>query len=106
MFFTRHRKLGPDETEIIGEWILVKGKVKADKNCERIKYLIRKNLVKKAVSKQSGGWETLYQDPGDLRYWELTFPKSSWHGGGPPALINLSEEDAKKKYDFDGSGKR
>jgi len=101
MFFKSYQKLRNDETEIIGRWNLVNGKVLIDQNCERIEHLISSALVKKAISKESGGWETLYQDPSDLRFWELTYPQSGWHGGGPPALINLTEDEAKQKYDFD-----
>lgn len=101
MFFMQVKKLNPDETEIIGAWNSVDGKVEADKNCERIDRLITGHLVKKAISKECGGWETLYQDPSDLRFWELNYPKSNWHGGGPPALIHLSNEEARSKYNFE-----
>ena len=40
-----------------------------------------------------GGWETLYRDPDDGRFWKLTFPKGHLHGGGPPALILVSIDE-------------
>jgi len=78
---------------------MVKNKVKINENCERIEYLISRYFIKK--NRSEDGWEVLYQDPSDLRFWELTYPNSDWHGGGPPALIHLSVEAAKKKYDFE-----
>ena len=42
------------------------------------------------LNASGGGWETLYRDPDDGRFWKLTFPKSYMHGGGPPALILVS----------------
>ena len=96
--FKSHKKPEPNETEIIGSWELIENKVKKDENCDRIEHLISQYFIKKAVTKD--GWESLYQDPLDLRFWEHTYPNSAWHGGGPPALINISEEKAKKKYNF------
>jgi hypothetical protein len=40
----------------------------------------------------------LYVDASDGRYWELIYPDSQLHGGGPPTLRNLSEASARKKY--------
>ena len=45
-----------------------------------------------------GGWSALHFDPADGRLWELTFPESRLHGGGPPLLHVVSEEEAREKY--------
>jgi hypothetical protein len=50
------------------------------------------------ISKRWGAWETLFQDHDDGRYWERTYPNSEMHEGGPPALVCVSEEEAKAKY--------
>lgn len=60
--------------------------------------LTRAYLTKVAVSEAFGGWETLYQDPADLRFWELTYPHGEMHGGGPPTLKSLTVQEAKSKY--------
>jgi hypothetical protein len=88
--------LEPDETELIGQWILVDGEVDGDDACLRIQYLVSERLKK--PGKDRRGWETLFRDPRDGRYWERTYPNSSWHGGGPPALISLTEAQARAKY--------
>jgi hypothetical protein len=87
-------KLQPNETDLIGEWKVVGGKVVGNEACERIDLLTSQYLEHIAV----GNWEKLYRDPEDGRYWELTYPHSDWHGGGPPRLTCLSEEEAQTKY--------
>jgi len=48
-----------------------------------------------------GGWSRLYLDPVDGRYWELIYPQSEIHGGGPPRLAHISADAAKIKYGVD-----
>lgn len=73
-------KLRADETELEGRWIAENGLVRADATCERIARLIINALKKVAVSEENGGWETLYQDPQDGRYWEHTYSHGEMHG--------------------------
>jgi hypothetical protein len=68
----------------------------ADVAAKRIAELTRSYLNK--VASSASGWETLYQDPTDLRFWELTYPLGEMHGGGPPTLKSLSVQEAKNKY--------
>lgn len=91
-------KLKPDERELIGQWVLVDGKVRRDAVCERIEWLIAHQLKEIAISKQWGAWETLFQDPDDGRFWERTYLQGSSHGGGPPSLRVLSPDQARVKY--------
>jgi hypothetical protein len=91
-------RLSSQEAELVGKWVVENGQVRADDVCERIEWLTSQHLRKIAISKQSGGWETLFQDADDGRYWERTYPQSQMHGGGPPALKCLSREQAKIKY--------
>jgi immunity protein 27 of polymorphic toxin system len=87
-------RLKPEETDLLGKWAVVKGEVVRDATSDRIETLTEQHLEKIA----GGGWETLFRDPGDGRYWERTYPESSWHGGGPPRLTYLSNEQARAKY--------
>lgn len=91
-------KITSSETDIVGNWITVVGKVRADEACERIEWLTTHDLRRVAVSPQSGGWETLFQDPNDGRFWEKTYPQGEMHGGGPPRLTALSVEKAHQKF--------
>lgn len=72
----------PDEIEI--------------KNSQRIGYLTKNHF--KETSTREEGWTILYLDPLDSRYWELSYPHSERHGGGPPLLKCLSSADARKLY--------
>ena len=92
-------KLQPDETQLIGEWKLVNGVVVGNEACDRIDLLTSEYL--KHIATDASGWEKLYRDPEDGRYWEHTYPHSEMHGGGPPTLTCISAEEAKRKYGVD-----
>lgn len=77
---------------------MVDGKIIGDATCDRVHFLVENQLEVLGYSPESGAWETLFHDSGDGRYWERTYPHGDWHGGGPPALITLSEEQAREKY--------
>ena len=96
------KKLEPNETELIGEWISAgRGSpVRGNEACDRIQWLTSEILEKVGVDPKSAGWEKLFRDPKDGRYWLLTYPKSEMQGGGPPALrhMPLSAEEVKEKF--------
>lgn len=89
-------QIRPDETELVGRWESVNGTIQGDSVTSRIKKLTRDYLTK--IARSESGWETLYRDPEDLRFWELTYPQSEMHGGGPPTLRCLSRQEVKRKY--------
>jgi hypothetical protein len=88
-------KINKEETKIVGHWIFDGSKMTTDEACKRIESLVAGYLIKITTD---GGWDILYQDPEDKRYWELIYPNSEMHGGGPPSLILLSEVQVKEKY--------
>jgi len=88
--------LRSDETELVGTWKLQDGKMIEDDVSLRIRKLIDEELRPIAVT--NGGWDKLFQDPVDQRFWELTYPSSDSHGGGPAALRLISSDEARKKY--------
>lgn len=96
----RMEPLKPNEEDLTGKWIEVDGNVEGDATTKRIRWLTSGILEKIAISKEDGAWETLFRDGNDGRYWERTYPQSGLHGGGPPRLWHISEEEARKKYDF------
>jgi hypothetical protein len=89
-------KLKPNEVELVGKWIVVNGAVDGDDTCKRIEELIACPLQQ--VGSTDAGWTKLFIDKADGRYWELTYPNSDWHGGGPPMLTCVTEEFARSKY--------
>jgi hypothetical protein len=88
--------LNPEERDLIGQWVRSNGGVVGDVTEDRIEELIASYLEK--VATDWSGWETLYRDPQDGRFWELTYPTGEYHGGGPKRLTNISLEHARGKY--------
>lgn len=74
----------PNETVLIGETYLVEGKVCKGSVFFRIEQLISASLIK--IKTDESGWNSIYQDPNDSRYWELSFPESHLQGEGVPVL--------------------
>ena len=90
------KNLLPHETLLEGKLFEFKGNILGNAVCDRIQHLITSHLMK--IGYTSSGWEALYKDPGDGRYWELVFLQGELHGGGPPTLRLLSDIEAKTKY--------
>jgi len=84
------------ETDLVGAWLMKREKVVADPIYQRIEWLISQHLVQ--LGADSSGWDELYRDPSDDRLWELTWPQSEMHGGGPPRLTCLTIDSARRKY--------
>ena len=74
----------------------VDGRIVADDVCDRITSLVESELLHIATSKD--GWEKLYRDPVDGRYWELPYPQGELQGGDPDALLLVEPGQARKKY--------
>ena len=89
-------KLSKTENKLIGKWIYENGVMRKDEFSQRIEWLISNHLKKITIDET--GWDALYIDHDDNRLWELTYPQSEMHAGGPPSLIHISSEEAKKKY--------
>jgi hypothetical protein len=85
-----------EERVLIGKWIEQGDRVVGDEICKRIEKLIADCL--RRVGNREGGWTVLYLDDETGIYWELTFPESGMHGGGPPALTRLEFEEVKTLY--------
>ncbi|UFH59579.1 Imm27 family immunity protein [Sulfurovum mangrovi] len=85
-----------EETIIEGQWQSNGKEIIVDDVCKRIEWLISEVLEEIGVD--TSGWKTLYQDPKDNRKWVLYFPQSEIHGGGPPALMVVSDDEISGKY--------
>lgn len=92
-------KINPKEIELRGRYILnAKNCFEGDDINNRIYDLITNYLIK--IKSDESGWNQLFIDPEDNRYWELTYPNSEMHGGGPYLLYNISNDKAKEKYNI------
>jgi Immunity protein 27 len=85
-----------DKSELVGSWILSEGRMVEDQTASLIRDLTEKRFRRIALA--PSGWETLYQDPEDDRFWELHFPRGEMQGGGPAALRVLGSQAAAVKY--------
>ncbi|MEL7344615.1 MAG: Imm27 family immunity protein [Pseudomonadota bacterium] len=85
-----------------GSWIKQGSSVVADHVELEIERRLREELQQVAIS--DDGWDRLLVDPLDNSYWDLTFPRSEMHGGGPKLLSPVSLEFAKTKYMLDPNG--
>lgn len=93
--------LKKEEIELVGEWVFQNGEIIENSVAKRINLLKDNYLIK--VTTDKSGWNTLYQDPEDKRYWELTYRDSELQGGGAPLLTNITKEDAILKFNLDDS---
>ncbi len=88
--------LKADETELVGKWEWKNNRMAGDATEKRIQWLVTNVLKQKAYT--AGGYEILYQDPRDGRYWERTFPEPQGHGAGPQKLSPIEARNAIAKY--------
>lgn len=86
-------RIGPEESEIRASSELAG----VDEAWDRIDQLVETYLVE--IGSDASGWCTLYRDPNDGRYWELLYPQSHVHGGGPPTLRVVSIDQVRSKYE-------
>jgi hypothetical protein len=93
---TETLKLAADETELVGEWQSRGPRITSDAICARIERLISDYLV--SLGTDESGWDALYRDPVTGRLWELTWPQSDQHGGGPPRLRLVHADEVRPKY--------
>ena len=63
--------MNPDELLIVGSWVKIDGRLAADPELRRIQSLIANELD--FIATAPGGWETLYRDRQDGRFWEKFF---------------------------------
>ena len=89
-------RLAASETHLLGAWLEKRDRIVADPTCKRIEWLIANHLVQLGAG--TSGWDELYRDPDDGRLWELTWPHSEMHGGGPPRLTCIPVDAARAKY--------
>lgn len=46
----------------------------------------------------ASGWSSLYRDPVSRELWEVSYPHSERHGGGPRSLDPISRDEAWSRY--------
>jgi len=85
----------PDE--LVGGWIVdPTGRLVGDEVEQLIWEAVRNHFTR--VGERDSGWITLYQDSSNGSHWELTFPQSEMHGGGPAKLTRIAAENIPQLY--------
>ncbi|MFV0553131.1 MAG: Imm27 family immunity protein [Mangrovibacterium sp.] len=80
-----------NETLLMSKWIFNGVDVELDDVGRRIEWLISNCL--KEISIDATGWNRLYLDLNDNRYWELIYLDGEQQGGGAPTLRCLSANE-------------
>lgn len=93
---SEHALPADHETDLVGQWVAKGRKVVGDAVTGRIEWLVSQHLV--LLGSAARGWDELYRDPVSGKLWELTWPQSQLHGGGPPRLTVISADDIRAKY--------
>jgi len=88
--------ISPDESLIVGSWVKIDERMTADSELQRIRSLIANEL--EFIATSPDGWEKLYRDRLDGRFWEKFLPHGAMQGGGPESLRVLDFKSAQKKY--------
>ena len=94
------RKASSDS--LLGSWVVKDSKVVTDAVGQEIEDRLRK--YSRLAKSKDGDWAILYIDRELNEFWELTYPQSHLHGGGPKALSRITEEEANLRYDFSLNG--
>jgi hypothetical protein len=84
--------LTEEETELVGMWLDLGGKVTGDAVSDRVEWLTAARLEKLAENGEL--MAELYRDSRDGRLWEKILP----FAGGPPTLRLLSPEAATERF--------
>lgn len=69
-----------------------------DQTCGRIGRLTNGVLNVIQDHPNAGGWQRLFRDGVDGRYWERYYPQGELHSGGPPAPRLLTAREAAAEY--------
>lgn len=90
--------LKASESILVGGYQFEDGILVPDEVFLRIDFL--KGTLLNKVAVDSAGWQVLYEDPEDGRFWELCYPDSGDHGGGAPMLRLITTDEAGAKYRY------
>jgi hypothetical protein len=82
----------PYLTELNDDWVLLDGKMVAQGDTETIDRLLKTKLVEI----RKGNWALLYRHQDTQELWDLIYPRSEMHGGGPRRLRRLDHNDPQK----------
>jgi hypothetical protein len=89
-------ELKPEETQLVGMWLDLGGRVTNDAIADRVEWLSATRLERLAENRDA--LAELYRDPLDARLWEKVLP----FAGGPPTLRLITPADAVARFGVAG----
>jgi hypothetical protein len=84
------------DAQASGEMVQAQRDIGRRQMCREIDRLIAHHLDE--VCHDETGWFILFRDRRDGRLWELSFPQSHMHGGGPPQLTTVDVAEARSRF--------
>jgi hypothetical protein len=78
--------------ELRDVWTMSDGKVTAEGDAHVISDWLANKLDKIRIDSEAGAWLILYRHKETGQFWELTYPQSEMHGGGPRLLRCLGDD--------------
>jgi hypothetical protein len=75
--------------ELRDVWAWRDGAMVAEGGASRINHLLAESLTEIGIHPVDGAWRKLYRHKETRRLWELDYPQSEMHGGGPRRLREL-----------------
>ncbi len=81
---------------MIAKWEFVGGKLTIDATGEEIERMVEHDL--RRVADKDDGWTILYRNSKDGTHWELSFPHSGMHGGGPKQLREVGADELLREW--------
>lgn len=96
LFGEEMSEIHADEVEIRGLWFADGGRMTSDDACKRVQRLTAEYLQEVARAKR--GWEKLYRDPVDGRYWEISYPFGGGQAAGPATLRCVELAAVQERY--------
>ena len=84
----------PDPPDLTDQWVMRGGQMSNEGDAAAIDELLLSELAQIAAT--DGRWRRLYRHRTTGRLWELSYPRSEMHGGGPGRLHELSLNSSKE----------
>jgi hypothetical protein len=77
-----------DRADLVDQWIMRGSRMSLEGDARDIDALLSNELIRMTAT--DGGWRILYRHRTTGALWELSYPQSEMHGGGPRRLRELT----------------
>jgi len=98
---TRDWELSDKDSFLQGFWIDTGSAVVKDAGWMRIDWLTETRLER--LARHEGSAAELYRNPGDGSFWERLSAAPELPDGGPPMLVRIDAEEARRRFNIEES---